>query len=582
MSSTTIYMTAGTWYKDGNSSNHSSDSCLKSWVPYAEGTPGVGAILQFAFPSSLKYKRITSAVLHFYTKWYINGYESSTEETGVKTAAYVIPNSAISLVNGTNLETYGQIGEYIVTEPFTRYGGSGYPRWRTADVTSIFRSNLYNDEYFSVILKCAPGYTDNTYVAIASSGTSYPAYLVLEYEDVAQLPPTPSYPNGVYINENTDILFSWGWNSSTAAYQTAVQLEYKLKSGSTWTVVNLTQTNHTYKLTGGLAQGVYEWRIKGTNDAGETSDYSSVAEFTVIGKPAAPVINTPANKALTEITWQATDQNSYDITLTDSDGNVIIDETVASSVSSYKPNMFLKGTYSVGIRYRNSTGLSSEWSYKAFSITASGPTKPTMTLFVDGPKVTVDFTPATDTNYYLIRQPNGGKEELAQDPAVTALGRFTDNTYKFFVPYRYVLRAYAGAGYSDSDPVRINHGLTAIVLETDDDELILSKSEEEYLPYEEDATGETAIYNVVGRDYPVVEHGVYDNWKFTSALYVSEEQKEKLKVMAKKNEIYYRDYSGRGFPVAIQAVNFVRWRKEGYIATIQFVRVAGEELIINV
>ena len=145
-----------------------------------------------------------------------------------------------------------------------------------------------------------------------------------------------------------------------------------------------------------------------------------------------------------------------------------------------------------------------------------------------------------------------------------------------------MLRAYAGAGYTDSDPVRIKHGINAVVLDTDEEELILDRSEETFLPYTENATGEAAIYNVVGRDYPLVEHGTYDNWQFSSSLYVSEEQKEKLRAMAKKNEIYYRDYSGRGFPIAIESVNFKRWHKNGYIANINFVRVAGEELIVNV
>ena len=43
-----------------------------------------------------------------------------------------------------------------------------------------------------------------------------------------------------------------------------------------------------------------------------------------------------------------------------------INETVASSATTYKPNLLLKGTYTVGIRYRNSTGLSSDWAYKVF------------------------------------------------------------------------------------------------------------------------------------------------------------------------------------------------------------------------
>ena len=84
----------------------------------------------------------------------------------------------------------------------------------------------------------------------------------------------------------------------------------------------------------GLPQGTYQWRIKGTNDAGETSAYSEVAEFNVVGKPTAPIINEVPNRTLTQITWNTTDQNAYDITITDANGKVLIDESVASAESS--------------------------------------------------------------------------------------------------------------------------------------------------------------------------------------------------------------------------------------------------------
>jgi hypothetical protein len=52
--------------------------------------------------------------------------------------------------------------------------------------------------------------------------------------------------------------------------------------------------------------------------------------------------------------------------------------------------------------------------------------------------------------------------------------------------------------------------------------------------------------------------------------------------MAMKNKIYYRDYSGRAFPVAIEMLSFNRYMNDGYIADIQFLRISEEEVIINV
>ena len=162
-------------------------------------------------------------------------------------------------------------------------------------------------------------------------------------------------------------------------------------------------------------------------------------------------------------------------------------------------------------------------------------------------------------------------------------GVFTDSTFGFGIPYKYVVRAWATGGYTDSVPQRTCYEKTAIVLESDSDELIIDKSEETYLPYAEDVTGETAIYNCIGRDLPVVEHGAFESRVFKSTLYIDLAQQERLVAMSKKDRIYYRDYSGRAFPVAIQPpISFNRWMDTGYLADIQFVRIADTEVVVNV
>ena len=162
-------------------------------------------------------------------------------------------------------------------------------------------------------------------------------------------------------------------------------------------------------------------------------------------------------------------------------------------------------------------------------------------------------------------------------------GVFTDSTFGFGIPYKYVVRAWATGGYTDSAVQRICFDKTAIVIESDSDELVIDKSEDEYLPYAEDVTRETAIYNCIGRDLPVVEHGSYESRVFKSRLYIEESQRERLLAMAKKDRIFYRDYSGRAFPVAIQPpISLDRWMDTGYMADIQFVRIADMEVVVNV
>lgn len=573
MSQVTLNVSASTWILQGNSSTHSTDTSLNT-SRYYENSNNYFAVLQFTIPNTYRYKRITKATLKFYTRK-----DGGFTQTGASVAPYNA-GAVLSTLTGANYETLGTLGEWVTVEPYSNYGAS-YPKWRTADVTSLYSSNLNSNTYFTVFVSAFPGYPSSP-ATIDGYGATNAAQLILDYEDQAQLPPTPSYPAGTYVNENTDILFAWAWNSATAAVQASVQLEYKLKTAGSYTAVSLTQTSHTYLLSGGLAQGTYQWRIKGTNDAGETSDYSEVVEFNVVGKPATPVINAVPNKALTEITWNANDQNAFDITLTDSNGKVLIDESVASSESSYKPNIFLKGTYSVGIRTRNSTGLVSDWSYKAFSVTAAGPTKPTIRLLQNDAQVFVSVTTTSGIKYAVVRK----EDREGADEQILGLiegDTFMDATFGFGIPYRYVVRAWSTGGYTDSDPERICYPKSAIVLETDDDELVIDKSEETYLPYAEDVDGDMAIFNCTGRELPIVEHSEFESRIFRSKLYIHDYQKERLAAMGKKNRVYYRDYSGRTFPVAIQPpINFERWMGDGYMADLQFVRISETEVVVNV
>lgn len=588
MSNTSIMMARGTWVQLGDSTNHSSDlrlHCARR-NPNNNGLyPNTYAVLQFAIPSSLKYKRITQAVIRYYSWYRVNGYDDTGykyDSTGMEVAPYITGGQDIYSLTGANIDTLGQLGDWIRVEA-ERFDAS-YPKWRTADVTSLLNGNISQDSYFTVFMAGMPAYyhyENRVGTHIASLGTGYEAYLDITYEDVVQLAPTPTFPVNANINEQQEILFTWAWNSSTEAVQASVSLEYKLKSASNYTVVSLTQAGHTYKLEAGLPQGTYQWRIRGTNDAGETSAYSSVVEFNVVGKPAIPVINAVPNKTLTEISWNAVGQLSCDITLTDSNGKIIDEKTIANQQTSYKPNLFLKGTYTFGVRVRNASGLSSDWAYRTFAITAAGPTKPNIRLMQDDAKIKIDINRNESINYALIRcEDIKGAEEKV-------LGFFDgdeyiDKTFALYTTYKYYVRAYSTGGYTDSEPARAICKKTAVILETKDDEIILDRSESTFLSYSEDPQHDYSIFKAYGRKYPVVEIGEGETWSFRSTLHVREDQKERLKKMAMKPRLFYRDYSGRAFFVAIETLSFTRYMDEGYTADIQFTRISEEEVIVNV
>lgn len=587
MSFTSLPMSAGTWITQDVSSQHGTDTLLRCGRRYNNEANSY-AVLQWTIPNTIKYKRITFAQIKYYSQWYYYGSPANYQgQNGMEVAPYVLEQGQdIASLTGVNYVYRGTLGEWVTVEPFANNWGEPYPKWRTADVTGIINGNINADSLFTVFMAGYPGYGNRaadltSATCIEGNGTLHVASLDIIYEDVVQQPPTPSYPVGANVKENEELLFSWAWNSSTEAVQASVQIDYKLKTADTWTTVNLTQTSHTYRIAAGLPQGTYQWRIKGTNDAGETSDFSGIVEFTVVGKPPVPVINAVPNKAVTEITWNAVEQLSADVSLKDADGNIVEEKTIASSEAVYKPNVFLKGNYSVAVRIKNAAGLISDWAYKAFSITAAGPTKPTMRLMRDDVQVKITLTTQAGIQYAVIRKEDvqGAPEKLL---GYANEGTFTDKTFALGTVYRYVVRAYSTGGYTDSDPERAICHKDAVILETADDEVILDKSEESFLPYSEDSQRDYSVFKAVGRKYPIVEHGEQENWTFKSNLYVREDQKERIKAMAMKNKIYYRDYSGRAFPVAIEMLSFNRYMNDGYIADIQFLRISEEEVIINV
>lgn len=576
MGSALLTISKGTWIYKNNQIPHTSDNLLRT--NYITGNET--AVAQFVIPQNLRYKRFIGATLIMYTTSRAGTSESFG--TGCRLSPYKTRDTLDELI-WNNRGTLGEQGDIIEAEPQSWDQSETFPRWRYLDVTAIFKDYIVDGTYYTIMINAWPGLGAGYYAGIGNASlTDYETRLSVDYEDVPQLPPSPSYPVGTYVMENTDLLFAWNWETTTGSSQAAVQLEYKLKTAESWTTVSLTQTNHTYLLTGGLAQGVYQWRIKGTNDAGEVSEYSSIAEFNVVGQPAVPVIDNVPNKALTTITWATTDQNAFDIQIIDSNNKTVINDSVASSVASYKPNIFLKGSYTAKVRVRNSTGLVSDWGTKAFTINAAGPSKPTIRLFQDDTQITIETDTAASTNYAVIRQKGeDGAEEIL---GTMTAGKFTDSTFGFDRQYKYIVRAWATGGYTDSDPERVCYPKISIVLQTEDDELEIDKSEEIYLPYTEDITGEMAVYNCIGRELPVVEHGAFESRAFKTRLYIEDEdQKERLVAMSRKDRIYYRDYSGRAFPVAIQPpITFARWMSEGYMAEMTFIRIADTEVVVNV
>lgn len=571
MGSVTLSPSGGTWLnKSQPSADNSGQYYLytsKLFYDYDQGSESArarAAVLRFTRPNAIKYKKITRATLETVLV--------AKPAGGVGTKLYWCPyktDAALSAINFGNYKTAGEKGEWnsITIQPV--YSSAEEHYLITLDLTGVFASNIKND-VFNIII-AGGGAPDYEYFYVPNSAGS--DYLTIEYEDAPQLPPTPTYPKDVTLLESNSTLFTWQFNSDTEATQAGVTLAYKLQSAGSFTEIALTQTGHSYTLNQTLAPGAYEWKIKATNDIGETSAYSDVALFNIVGKPAAPVINTPDNKTLTTISWQTSDQTACDIELQDASGKSLVREMFATTVTSYKPNMFLKGTYTFSVRTKNSSGMWSDWASIGFTINAAGPTAATMNAIPMDDRVRVEFV--TTSAAAIVRVEDGNEKVLALvSPTDTV---YEDLTVKAGVPYTYIVRAYVN-GYTDSVPrsVTVNYEGAFIA------DLHLNTSQNKFPRHSGSIERGMAVMKFSGREYPMIERGEFTDYQLTKEFFVTPEQRLRLEELAKEKTVYYRDNRGNAFEVAIQRLTYEAWMNEGYNVNISMIRTAEEEVVVNV
>lgn len=531
-----------------------------------------GALLRFTRTSTLKYSKITSATLHLvldgtisgasqiYNRWYIAKYETE---------------AALSAISWSSFRTAGILGEWttggnnaVVSSPYSY----------DINVTSLFNGDLSATD-FTLCIAAGDIITNPTNLEthIVSAST----YLSVTYETPSQPAPTPLFPKDQTIIEADSTMFSWQFNSETSATQSAIVLEYKEANDADYTVISSTQTALSYTLNTRLPAGSYQWRMKATNDAGTQSGYSDIAYFNIVGRPAVPIINTPANKALTEITWNTNGQQSFEIILADQTGRELVHETLATAEAVYKPNTFLKGQYLVSVRVMNDSMMWSDWAEKGFTISAAGPAAAAIKITSEAgiPAVRIGYTLPADVNAVLMRAHEGETKILAVLDA--SLTEYIDDTVSAETVYTYFIRTYVN-GYTDSTKLDAFAKFDGAIFQMGEEFLNLKVSDEQYLPHSEEISAPYALNELSGRVYYVMERGETINLTIARRFYVGQGQKKLLHRMSLAESIFYRDNKGNAFKAAILRTSYDAHMGDGYLATINIVRLNEEEVAVNV
>lgn len=257
----------------------------------------------------------------------------------------------------------------------------------------------------------------------------------------------PISPSGIVIDATIVNRFSWQHIISTGTPQSKADLQWSA-DGTTWnTLATVTGKNQYYDVPANkFTSGTKYWRVRTYNTDGTPSEWSDKAEFIAINAPSAPSIVIQSTGPRPRITWQTTEQEAYQLTLSSGYAS----GTVYGTEKAWRSPVYLAdGSYTVRVRVQNKYGMWSEWSAAALPISHTEGEAITLTATA-GHEAALTWQTAGSYDFYLV-------ERDGVAIARTAQKQYIDHTSIGSVTYR-VRGCYADSdnyGVSNSDTVEI-------------------------------------------------------------------------------------------------------------------------------
>lgn len=308
-------------------------------------------------------------------------------------------------------------------------------------------------------------------------------------------------PSGIVIDDTIVNRFSWQHIISTGTAQTKADLQWSA-DGTAWnTLAAVTGENQYYDVPANtFASGTKYWRVRTYNTDGTASEWSAAAEFIAINAPSAPSIVIQSTGPRPRITWQTSEQEAYELTLS----NGYASGTVYGADKSWRSPVYLSdGSYTVRVRVQNQYGLWSDWGSAALPV--SHTEGEAITLTAAGSHVAaLDWQTAGSYDFYIVERDGAAIARTTQTSHIdhTSIGSVT-----------YQVRGC----YADSDSYGISSAVTVSVLPDTVMVCDLESSTWQRLPLSEtilrtSQTSRTATIQTVhlaGLDYPVAERSEF-------------------------------------------------------------------------
>ena len=258
----------------------------------------------------------------------------------------------------------------------------------------------------------------------------------------------PVSPSGIVIDATIVNRFSWQHIISTGTPQSKADLQWSA-DGTTWnTLATVAGENQYYDVPANkFTSGTKYWRVRTYNTDGTPSEWSDKAEFIAINAPSAPSIVIQSTGPRPRITWQTSEQEAYQLTLSSGYAS----GTVYGTEKAWRSPVYLAdGSYTIRVRVQNKYGMWSEWSAAALPV--SHTEGEAITLSVDAShEAALTWQTAGSYDFYLI-------ERDGVAIARTAQKQYIDHTSIGSATYR------VRGCYADSDNYGLSNAVTAEIL----------------------------------------------------------------------------------------------------------------------
>jgi hypothetical protein len=258
----------------------------------------------------------------------------------------------------------------------------------------------------------------------------------------------PVSPAGIVIDATIVNRFSWQHIISTGTPQSKADLQWSA-DGVTWnTLATVTGADQYYDVPANtFTSGTKYWRVRTYNTDNTASAWSDAAEFIAINAPSAPSIVIQSTGPRPRITWQTSEQEAYQLTLS----NGYASGTVYGTDKAWRSPAYLAdGSYTVRVRVQNKYGMWSEWSAAALHVSHTEGEAITLTVSA-GREAALSWQTAGSYDFYLI-----ARDGVAI--ARTGTKEYTDKRSIGSVTYR------VRGCYDDSDNYGVSNSDTVEIL----------------------------------------------------------------------------------------------------------------------